>query len=394
MGRSRFRLHRSLQRNRAFHSSPSHPEWVKTQLTDRALISISGQDSTGFLQGLTTNHISYSQLTNIPTPPVTYTAFLSPKGRLLFDCFLYPDPTRSEVSDQPAFLLNHDSSQNVFVRKWLSRFVLRSHVKLEFRKDTQLWAIWNNFLTRSTTDELSQPISESLGQCSLAWTDGRGNGRLGYRMVVPSHTPHPIIESLPLEHYPVQSYALHQLLNASLAPTLSPTYPVTLPFEANLDHHRAIDFRKGCYVGQELTARTYHTGVIRKRLVPISISTGSTPGSLSGIPDLIPKSIMLERLSDELVDELELFLSFDHPLSSQTASTTKKKKPVDKLVGPVLRTTEAVYGLGLLRIDHLAFSSSHWPLLVTQPLEGQRSSTSPTEEVNGDKRLEGAGRSG
>ncbi|KAG0146720.1 hypothetical protein CROQUDRAFT_106992 [Cronartium quercuum f. sp. fusiforme G11] len=353
MGRSRFRLHRSLQRNRAFHSSPSHPEWVKTQLTDRALISISGRDSTGFLQGLTTNHISYSQLTNIPTPPVTYTAFLSPKGRLLFDCFLYPDPTRSEVSDQPAFLLDHDSSQSVFIWKWLSRFVLRSHVKLEFRKDTQLWAIWNNFLTRSTTDE-----------------------------------------SLPLEHYPVQSYALHQLLNASLPPTLSPTYPVTLPFEANLDHHRAIDFRKGCYVGQELTARTYHTGVIRKRLVPISISTGSTPGSLSGIPDLIPKSVMLERLSDELVDELELFLSSDHPLSSQTASTTKKKKPVGKLVGPVLRTTEAVYGLGLLRIDHLAFSGSHWPLLVTQPLEGRRSSTSPTEEDNRDKRLEGAGRSG
>ena len=39
---------------------------------------------------------------------------------------------------------------------------------------------------------------------------------------------------------------------------------------------RAVDFRKGCYVGQELTVRTYHTGVIRKRILPVALSTTST----------------------------------------------------------------------------------------------------------------------
>lgn len=57
------------------------------------------------------------------------------------------------------------------------------------------------------------------------------------------------------------------------------------PIESNLDamggckfvvlccltdfHYSTVDFRKGCYVGQELTVRTYHTGVVRKRILPI-----------------------------------------------------------------------------------------------------------------------------
>ena len=42
-----------------------------------------------------------------------------------------------------------------------------------------------------------------------------------------------------------------------------------LPLEASLELQYGVDFRKGCYVGQELTARTHHTGVVRKRVVPV-----------------------------------------------------------------------------------------------------------------------------
>jgi folate-binding protein YgfZ len=44
-----------------------------------------------------------------------------------------------------------------------------------------------------------------------------------------------------------------------------------LPAESNLDVMSGIDFTKGCYIGQELTSRTYHTGIIRKRLLPLSL---------------------------------------------------------------------------------------------------------------------------
>ena len=44
-----------------------------------------------------------------------------------------------------------------------------------------------------------------------------------------------------------------------------------MPQESNIDYMGGIDFRKGCYVGQELTIRTHHTGVVRKRILPVQI---------------------------------------------------------------------------------------------------------------------------
>lgn len=46
----------------------------------------------------------------------------------------------------------------------------------------------------------------------------------------------------------------------------------SLPFECNLDLENGVSFDKGCYLGQELTARTWHTGVLRKRMLPVQLS--------------------------------------------------------------------------------------------------------------------------
>jgi folate-binding protein YgfZ len=51
----------------------------------------------------------------------------------------------------------------------------------------------------------------------------------------------------------------------------------SLPLECNLDYMNGVDFRKGCYVGQELTIRTYHKGITRKRIMPVQYFTPQDP---------------------------------------------------------------------------------------------------------------------
>eukprot|EP00128_Syssomonas_multiformis_P006417 Colp12_sorted_trinity150504_noHs@17276 len=56
----------------------------------------------------------------------------------------------------------------------------------------------------------------------------------------------------------------------------------SFPLESNLEYMNGVSFHKGCYVGQELTARTHHIGETRKRLVPVAIEAGAVP--LPGTP--------------------------------------------------------------------------------------------------------------
>ena len=65
----------------------------------------------------------------------------------------------------------------------------------------------------------------------------------------------------------------------------------SLPMEYNVDISRGIDFKKGCYVGQELTIRTKHTGVVRKRILPVALFSTNTPQQHLESSDQIPTSV-------------------------------------------------------------------------------------------------------
>uniref|UniRef100_A0A8C6Z9C1 Iron-sulfur cluster assembly factor IBA57 n=2 Tax=Nothoprocta perdicaria TaxID=30464 RepID=A0A8C6Z9C1_NOTPE len=65
---------------------------------------------------------------------------------------------------------------------------------------------------------------------------------------------------------------------------------VALPLESNLAYMNGISFTKGCYIGQELTARTHHMGVIRKRLLPIQFSTSLPSESIPEGAEILTES--------------------------------------------------------------------------------------------------------
>jgi len=106
--------------------------------------------------------------------------------------------------------------------------------------------------------------------------------------------------------------------------------------DSNLDVMGGLDFRKGCYVGQELTVRTYHTGVVRKRILPVLIHP----------PDEIPVEISPSPIKPSFPPSIDIRASMTR--SSIDDRPTPRPRGTSKL----LSSTQGV-GLALLRLDHV-----------------------------------------
>lgn len=93
---------------------------------------------------------------------------------------------------------------------------------------------------------------------------------LGHRLLLPpSCSPLPFLPNTTLAR-PPSSYFLHRC-KLGVAEGAEIPRAKALPLEYNLDYLRGVSFHKGCYIGQELTARTHHTGVVRKRILPLGL---------------------------------------------------------------------------------------------------------------------------
>lgn len=107
----------------------------------------------------------------------------------------------------------------------------------------------------------------------------------------------------------------------------------SLPLESNMDLNQGVDFRKGCYLGQELTIRTYHTGVTRKRIMPIQLSK---PGHPPASETVLGDSSVLDRTA-----------SLDLPPSGSNIVNEK-----GRVVGKFCSGIHNI-GLALLRLEEI-----------------------------------------
>ena len=224
-----------------------------TRLTSRSLVHISGRDTFKYLQSYTTN--------NLARPRSQYTAFLSAQGRILYDCFIYLDPGAS-TDGQPACMLECDAVQRDELVAHLKRYKLRSKFVLREVDSDELSAYAIASGPDSSDDS---PLKQSLASTHHQ-LDPRAPG-LGTRALLRPDSP--LLSTLASTS--LSSYARKRYVRgvAEGAGELVPGS--ALPMESNLDHCNGVDFHKGCYLGQELTVRTYHTGVIRKRILPVRL---------------------------------------------------------------------------------------------------------------------------
>lgn len=179
----------------------------------------------------------------------------------------------------------------------------------------------------------------------------------------------------------------HELLRLSLSIPEGPLDWPSLPLEGNLDYLNGVDFKKGCYVGQELTARTHHRGVVRKRGVGLRLFREGEPSvvlfSIRVETDgscRIPTSLLPSPFSEMEMAPTVPRLPFLPVVNSNLTLLTPLKpskaraRPSGKLGSSFavstadIATPSMILGLGSVRLEHIGTGESEGIFVVTPPV--------------------------
>jgi folate-binding protein YgfZ len=216
-------------------------------LDARAVLEIGGPDRAEFLQGLISNDVT--KLTN---GGAIYAALLTAQGRYLHDFFL--------VAHGDAYLLDGEAARLPDLTRRLSNYKLRSKVTLALRPDLAVCVAFG--------DDTPPPTPAS----GVVFTDPR-NPALGARLLLPREN----IGALPLAQTDAAAYDRLRLSlgvpdgSHDLIPEKS------LLMESGFDALNGIDWNKGCYIGQELTARMKYRALAKKQLMAVSVEGPMPP---------------------------------------------------------------------------------------------------------------------
>ena len=242
-------------------SSISKSPYIIENLTNRALIRISGKECENYLQGLITNDMRHFEKSSS-----IFSLFLNNKGRILYDTLIYKN---SKSFD--SFLIECDNHIVEEFTKYLKIFRVRKKIDISKADNLNVWTIFNSNLNSSKDSTLH--INKLKIKDNIIYCRDPRLAELGFRLLIPKETdPLHIVDQPTIELSKSDSYRLlrYQLGVGEGIDELTPGK--ALPLESNGDYLHGVSFHKGCYIGQELTARSHHTGVIRKRLMPIFVT--------------------------------------------------------------------------------------------------------------------------
>jgi tRNA-modifying protein YgfZ len=202
-----------------------------TTLSDRSVIRISGDSPSDFLQGLLTQDMTAAL-------PV-WTALLTPQGKVLFDFIVW--------RDGDDLLLDCEATQAAALIRRLTLYRLRRALTIAL--DSALAVHWSLIPTVSASPD---PRLPALG---FRWLGSPGE--------------------------PATGWLAHRLMLGVTEGVAELGQDKTLWLEANARELHGVSFTKGCYVGQENTARMHHRAKVARRLAVVEI--GDDPGSVANI---------------------------------------------------------------------------------------------------------------
>ena len=211
---------------------------ANTMLADRALIRLSGDDVRDFLQGIVTQNVD-----RVEADRPQWSALLTAQGKLLFDFFLW--------ADGADILVDCEAAAADDLVKRLSLYRLRRAITIE--RDPTLAVHWSI----DTSDHPSDPRLDALGH---RWTG-------------------PVSEA-------ASGWHAHRLSLGVAEGVAELGSDKTLWLECNAEELNGVDFEKGCYVGQENTARMHYRNKVNRRIVVVPLDQADEKRQRCAYPDL------------------------------------------------------------------------------------------------------------
>ena len=229
-----------------------------TILEDRGVLAVGGPEARDFLQNLISNDMGA-----VSPETAIYAALLTPQGKYLFDFLI------AEHEDR--FLLDTDRARLPDLLRRLMMYRLRADVTLEDESDG--WTV-------AALLDLPENLMPTPGSCStldgaVLFTDPREPG-LGARALLPAGTT---LDDLGYAQTEARAYEARRIALGVPEGGTDLIVEKTLLLEGDFERLNGVSFDKGCYIGQELTARTKHRGNIRRRLYPVRLDHAVDSGT-------------------------------------------------------------------------------------------------------------------
>ena len=229
-------------------------------LEDRGLLYISGEECKEFLQNIVTNNIN-----KVDEKNSCYSALLTPQGKYLYDFNI--------LKHKSGYFLDCEKKNIENLFKQLNLYKLRSKV--------EILNLSNEYIIAVISKErfLEMENSNSNAGCTIKFREDNifldpRNIELGARLVTNLEKLYLSLKKLGLQSVDKKEY---YMFSHKMGIPQNNTYKLQnklFGIECNFDELNAIDFKKGCYVGQENTARIKLKDKLNKRLLPIEVVEG------------------------------------------------------------------------------------------------------------------------
>jgi tRNA-modifying protein YgfZ len=242
-------------------------------LPDRGVIKIAGDGARNFLHGLVTADI-------LTLAPMTarFSALLTPQGKIIADFFVIEGPAAQDGGPGDGFFLDVPSALTATLVERLNLYKLRAKIAIEdMSAKLAVLAAWDD---NAKDSGIGHDAARAM-KLGLGYADPRLPA-LGLRAIIPAERATDAAAELGAPLVAASDYESHRIALGVPRGGVDFAYSDAFPHETDMDQLGGVDFKKGCFVGQEVVSRMQHRGTARTRALPVRFE-GAAPNTGTAI---------------------------------------------------------------------------------------------------------------